>query len=131
MSDVLLSVEDLCVSLRSGTPIVEHVTLSLARGEILGLVGESGSGKTTLALALLGYARPGVEIVSGTVTVAGDTIAPRTERDARRMRGRVVAYVPQDPATALNPAFRVVRQIREVLGEQVDQRRVEDALDHV
>ena len=72
MTDALLSVEDLRVVLdSSGTPVVDGVSLTLGRGEILGIVGESGSGKTTLALALLGYARPGVRIAGGRVTVAG------------------------------------------------------------
>ena len=62
-----LSLGGLRVELTSGEPIVQDVNLSLLPGEILGLVGESGSGKTTTALALLGFARPGTRIVSGSL----------------------------------------------------------------
>jgi peptide/nickel transport system ATP-binding protein len=102
----VLSVEDLRVELRSGDAIVEDVTLSVAPGQILGLVGESGSGKTTTALALLGYARPGVRTAHGEVVVAGERVGGRDEQAARRLRGRLVSYVPQDPGNALGPALR-------------------------
>ena len=119
-----LSVEDLRVELRSGDAIVEDVTLSVGAGEILGLVGESGSGKTTTALALLGYARPGVRIAGGDVLVAGETVSRRDERTARRFRGRLVSYVPQDPGNALNPALRIGRAIQDMLDEHAADREV-------
>ena len=112
----VLEVRDLRVELwDGGAPIVEDVSIALRRGEILGLVGESGSGKTTTALALLGYARPGARLAGGEVVVDGHALAGRSERDLRRLRGRAVAYVPQNPGSALNPAFRIADQIREML----------------
>jgi peptide/nickel transport system ATP-binding protein len=120
----VLSVEDLRVELRSGEAIVEDVRLAVRPGEILGLVGESGSGKTTTALALLGYARPGVRIAHGEVVVAGKTVSGRDEVAARRLRGRLVSYVPQDPGNALNPALRIGRAVRDMLDEHAAEREV-------
>ena len=119
-----LAVEGLRVELSSGEPIVDEVALAVAPGEILGLVGESGSGKTTTALALLGYARPGVRIVGGEVSVAGETVAGSDESRARRLRGRLVSYVPQDPGNALNPALRIGRAIQDMLDEHAAHREV-------
>ena len=110
-----LAVDDLRLELLSGEPVVEGVSFELAAGEALGLVGESGSGKTTTALALLGYCRPGVRISGGTVVVAGERVTGRREAALRRLRGRLISYVPQDPASALNPSVRVGEQVAAVL----------------
>src|SRR5262245_56648932 len=103
----LLVVDQLRVETLQGTPIVENVSLELGEGEILGVVGESGSGKTTLSLALLGYARPGARIVTGSVQIRGEELLQRSEHEVRSLRGRIVSYVPQDPSTALNPSLRI------------------------
>jgi oligopeptide/dipeptide ABC transporter ATP-binding protein len=107
-------VSDLSVVLDSGRPVVEHVNLELGPRETLGLVGESGSGKTTTAYALLGYARPGMRIASGEVEIGGDRIALHNELEARRLRGRVVSHVPQDPATSINPSLRVAAALSDM-----------------
>ena len=117
-----LEVRGLGLGLTSGEPIVEDVTLEVSQGEILGLVGESGSGKTTTALALLGYARPGVRLEAGEIEVAGESLAGREESSARRLRGRLVSYVPQDPGNALNPALRIGRSIQDMLDEHAGAR---------
>ncbi len=119
-----LSVRDLRVELEGGDPIVEELTLSVAPGEILGIVGESGSGKTTTALALLGYAREGVRFAGGEIEVGGERMEQREERGARRVRGRLVSYVPQDPGNALNPALRIGTAIQHMLDEHAGQREV-------
>jgi len=108
-------VEDLCIRLSTGEPIVEDVSFAVDAGEVLGLVGESGSGKTTTALSLLGYARAGVEIIGGTIEVGGESILGRDPRALRSLRGRVVSYVPQDPGGSLNPSLRVGDAIMDVL----------------
>ena len=107
MTAPTVQVEGLRVELTNGTPIVEDVALEVRGGEVLGLVGESGSGKTTTALALLGYARPGSRIAGGTVEIGGQQLSGRGAAAVRALRGRVVSYVPQNPATSLNPALRV------------------------
>ncbi|MFD2467386.1 dipeptide ABC transporter ATP-binding protein [Amycolatopsis silviterrae] len=99
----------------AGHPIVQDIGFELGSGEVLGVVGESGSGKSTLALALLGFARTGATVTSGQVSVDGVDLLALPPADLRRARGRKVAYVPQDPATALNPALRISTQLTEGL----------------
>ncbi|MGB8861752.1 MAG: oligopeptide/dipeptide ABC transporter ATP-binding protein, partial [Ilumatobacteraceae bacterium] len=114
--EVALSVRGLRLDVaQSGHDIVDEVTLTIARGEVLGLVGESGSGKTTVGLAVLGHSRKGVAINTGTITIEGSNILELRGNDLRHARGRLVSYVPQDPGTALNPALRIGRQVMEVL----------------
>ena len=98
-----------------GHDIVDEVSLTIARGEVLGLVGESGSGKTTVGLAVLGHARKGVAIHSGSITIEGSEILQLEGNARRHARGKLVTYVPQDPGTALNPALRIGAQVLEVL----------------
>jgi peptide/nickel transport system ATP-binding protein len=114
-----------------GTPVVEDITFRVAPGQVLGLVGESGSGKSTVGVALLGLARKGLRIAGGQVRVDGLDILGLRGKELQSARGQLVAYVPQDPASGLNPALRVGRQLREAIvihpqslrdGETVDQR---------
>jgi peptide/nickel transport system ATP-binding protein len=111
----VIRVEDLCIRLSTGEPVVDDVSFAVGAGEILGLVGESGSGKTTTALSLLGYTRAGVEISGGTIEVGGESILGREPRALRSLRGRVVSYVPQDPGGSLNPSLKVGDAIMDVL----------------
>ncbi|MBM3678589.1 MAG: ABC transporter ATP-binding protein [Actinobacteria bacterium] len=131
----LVDVRDLRVELsRSGAEVVDGVSLTVERGEVLGLVGESGSGKTTVALSLLGHARPGTRFAGGRVEIDGRSILDLDTDGLRQVRGALVAYVPQDPATALNPALRVGRQLSELLdahGTGADPARIAAALDEV
>ncbi|HEX9032573.1 MAG TPA: ABC transporter ATP-binding protein [Streptosporangiaceae bacterium] len=124
----IVEVSGLRVEAPSGEPIVEDVSFSLAPGEALGLVGESGSGKTTTALALLGYTQAGARITSGSVRVAGTSEHIGDERAQRKIRGRFVSYVPQNPATALNPALRIGDAIAEMLRAHGDGRAPGDLL---
>ncbi|MFT4085257.1 MAG: ABC transporter ATP-binding protein [Nocardioides sp.] len=95
--------------------VVDQIDLVLHPGEIVGLVGESGSGKTTIGTALLGHARAGARIAGGEVLLEGRDILELSEDQVRAMRGEEVAYMPQDPASALNPSIRIGRQIVELL----------------
>ena len=132
-----LSVRDLTVvTSRSGAEVVQSVSLEIAAGEVLGIVGESGSGKTTLGLALLGYARRGLRIDRGSVELDGKDLLSLPPAELRSARGSVVAYVPQDPGTALNPSRRVGPQLRETLtihgaNRQEAADRVTEMLDEV
>src|SRR6266702_6097058 len=111
-----VAVQDLQVGIAStGTPIVSDVSFEVARGEILGLVGESGSGKTTVGLALLGHARAGLAIAGGSVLLGDHDVLALGDEQRRKLRGSVVSYVPQDPASSLNPALRISLQLREAL----------------
>ncbi|MDO8212622.1 ABC transporter ATP-binding protein [Conexibacter sp. CPCC 206217] len=113
---------DLRIELRgSGAAIVEQISFALRAGEVLGLVGESGSGKTTVGMALLGHVRRGGRIGGGSVLVDGADVAGASDAQLERLRGRVVAYVPQDPGSGLNPALRVGSQLTEVLDAHLPQ----------
>ncbi|MET3206408.1 ABC transporter ATP-binding protein [Pseudarthrobacter sp. S3] len=111
-----LEVEDLkIIGIPSMAAIVEELSLEVRPGEILGVVGESGSGKTTLGLALLNYCKEGTRLGGGKVSVAGQQLAGLNWRQVRQLRGRTVAYIPQSPASALNPALRISTQLKECL----------------
>jgi peptide/nickel transport system ATP-binding protein len=112
----VLEVEGLRVEVEgTGVDIVDEVSFSIGPGEVLGLVGESGSGKSTVALAMLGHTRRGAVIAGGEVRVEGSDILRRSPAELRALRGRTVSYVPQDPASALNPALRIRTQLEETL----------------
>jgi peptide/nickel transport system ATP-binding protein len=111
-----VAVRDLQVEIAAtGTPVISDVSFGIAPGEILGVVGESGSGKTTVGLALLGHARRGLRIAGGSVLLGDRDILALGEEQLRRLRGSLVSYVPQDPASSLNPALRIGIQLREVI----------------
>ena len=119
-----VAVRDLQVEIAAtGTPVISEVSLRIAAGEILGVVGESGSGKTTVGLSLLGHARRGLRIAGGSVLLGDRDVLTLDEEQRRRVRGSVVSYVPQDPASSLNPALRIGLQLREVLEAHGGERR--------
>lgn len=99
----------------TGNDIVDEVNLTIEKGRVLGLVGESGSGKTTVGLAVLSHARRGVEIAHGEIYCAGTEVLGLVADAKRKLRGELVSYVPQDPASSLNPALRIGVQLMEVL----------------
>ncbi|TGN63806.1 ABC transporter ATP-binding protein [Nocardioides eburneiflavus] len=111
-----LVVQDLGVRL-TGKPVdvVDDIDLVLAPGEVVGLVGESGSGKTTVGTSLLGYSRAGAFISSGKVLLEERDVLSMHWREMRQVRGEEIAYVPQDPASALNPSIRIGKQLVELL----------------
>jgi peptide/nickel transport system ATP-binding protein len=99
---------------RPDTDVVDEISFTVQPGQVLGLVGESGSGKTTVGLALLGLVKRGLKLGGGMVLVDGRDILALPEHELQKLRGRTVAYVPQDPASALNPVLKVGTQLREV-----------------
>jgi peptide/nickel transport system ATP-binding protein len=121
-------VDSLRVLVRGTTrDIVDDISFEIAPGEVLGLVGESGSGKTTVGLALLGHTRRGVQIGGGSVRLGDVDVLKLSEPELEHTRGRLISYVPQDPAAALNPALRIGTQLREILqahnyGKNGDER---------
>ncbi|MDP9260154.1 MAG: ABC transporter ATP-binding protein, partial [Actinomycetota bacterium] len=115
-AEAAVAVEGLRIVLRdTEIDIVDEVSFTIAPGEVLGLVGESGSGKTTVGLALLGHTRRGAAIGAGSIRVGDVDILTLSPAARRSVRGRVVSYVPQDPAASLNPALRIGTQLRETL----------------
>ena len=111
-----LVVEDLGVSLTARpVDVVDDIDLVLRPGEVVGLVGESGSGKTTVGTSLLGYSRAGALISAGKVLLGDRDVLKLPWKEVRQLRGEEIAYVPQDPASALNPSIRIGKQIVELL----------------
>ncbi|WP_136685590.1 ABC transporter ATP-binding protein [Falsirhodobacter xinxiangensis] len=108
--DDFIEVRDLCID-AGKTRIVNNVSFTAKKGEVVALIGESGSGKSTIALSLMGYARPGCRIASGSVRIGGREILSLPPRALRDLRGRTVAYVAQSAAAAFNPAKRIMNQI--------------------
>jgi len=103
------------VAVESEIEIVSDVSFEVPASATIGIVGESGCGKTTVAMALLGFARPGTGITAGSVLVGGRDLLSLAEADLRRTRGRVISYVPQNPARALSPGMPVGNQLEEML----------------
>ena len=95
------------------TRAVDDVTLSLDQGQTLGIVGESGSGKTTLALTLLRMLPPAARVVSGEMLFEGTDLLKKPEHEMRRIRGKRIAMILQDPMMSLNPLFTVGDQVAE------------------
>jgi peptide/nickel transport system ATP-binding protein len=111
----LLEVEDLATHFftRAGViRAVDGVSFALKRGEVMGLVGESGSGKSVTGFSLLGLIDPPGRIVSGSVRFDGQDLVALPPSQLRRLRGRKIAMVFQDPATTLNPVVTIGDQMR-------------------
>ena len=119
-NEVVLDVDDLVVEFagRLGQPAftaVDHVSLQVRRGEVLGLVGESGSGKSTIGRTAVGLQQP----TSGTVSVSGTVVSGLSDARLRPLRSRF-GFVFQDPASSLNPRMSIGDCIAEPLRVQTD-----------
>jgi oligopeptide/dipeptide ABC transporter ATP-binding protein len=111
-------VEDLHVefSTRRGTVhAVNGISFDVAPGETLGIVGESGCGKSVTSLAVLGLLPRNGRIVGGRAMFGGRDLIQESDRALRKIRGREIAMIFQDPMTSLNPVLTVGKQIREAL----------------
>jgi oligopeptide transport system ATP-binding protein len=114
----LLSVEDLRVQFwtRRGTIYaVNGISFDIGPGETLGIVGESGCGKSVTALAILGILPRAGRVVGGRATFDGRDLLHLSDRQLRRVRGKEIAMIFQDPMTSLNPVLTIGRQIAEAL----------------
>ena len=114
----LLSVQDLRVHFWTGSGTVHAVngiSFDIGPGETLGIVGESGCGKSVTALALLGLLPRAGRVRSGSAHFDGRDLLQLRQRALRRLRGREIAMIFQDPMTSLNPVLTIGRQIREPL----------------
>ena len=92
---------------------VDGVNFTLREGETIGLVGESGCGKTTTCLSVVGLLPPAARIVGGSIEFAGEELTTKRPREMRRVRGRQIAMILQDPMASLNPLFSIYWQVAE------------------
>ncbi|MGL5448618.1 MAG: ABC transporter ATP-binding protein [Rhabdaerophilum sp.] len=114
MSQPVLSVRDLQVEFvtRRGTlRALDGVSFDIAKGEILGVVGESGAGKSVTGSALIGLIDPPGRIAAGEVRLHGERIDNLDAESLRRLRGKKIGMIFQDPLTSLNPLYRVSEQL--------------------
>jgi peptide/nickel transport system ATP-binding protein len=110
---VLLEIKDLRIEGESDDiwhKIVKGVSLTLRRGEVLGLIGESGAGKSTLGIAAMGFARPGCRFTGGSIVFDGIDLMKASDEEKRKLRGSRISYVAQSAAAAFNPAHRLIDQ---------------------
>ena len=117
MAHPILQTRDLSVTYRghgAAVRAIEGLDLSVREGEVLGLVGESGSGKTTVASAVLGML-PSTASVTGAVSFAGRDMLRLSPGDGRQIRGKLLALIPQDPMTSLNPVLTIGYQLVETI----------------
>ena len=115
----LLSVEDLAVGFTQGgrsTRAVDGVSFALPRGGTLALVGESGSGKSVTAMAIARLLdSSGAEVLGGRILFAGQDLLKASETAMRRIRGKAITMVFQEPMTSLNPLHPIEKQLGEIL----------------
>jgi peptide/nickel transport system ATP-binding protein len=127
MSEPLLRVEGLRITIHGldgQAQILDHVDLAVPRGRIVGVVGESGCGKSTLVRAVLGLLPRGARIEAGGILFDGRDLLQLSDADLQReVRGKAIGFIPQDPYLALNPVFRVGKQLLEILTGHEPGRR--------
>ena len=117
MTAPLLKVDDLHIALRTESATynaVEKVSFEIGRGEAFGLVGESGCGKSITALSVMGLLRRPLSLGSGKIILDSEEIQDASAAEWRRLRGKRIAMIFQEPMTALNPLSPVGRQIAEM-----------------
>ncbi|RXT39245.1 dipeptide ABC transporter ATP-binding protein [Bradyrhizobium betae] len=125
----LLDVQDLTVEFTTRRGIVkavQHVNISVAKGETLAIVGESGSGKSVTSYAVMRILDRAGKIAEGSVMFSGIDVKAATEDQMRDLRGREVSMIFQNPRAALNPIRKVGDQIEDVLRTHVQQAMVSD-----
>ena len=136
----LLSVRNLRIEFptRRGTLVaIDDVSFDIARGEVLGMVGESGAGKSLTGAAIIGLLEPPGRIAAGEILLDGEPIHALPAERMRKIRGRRISMIFQDPLTSLNPLYTVGRQITETIlthrdiGEAAARKRAIELLAEV
>ncbi|BCM81820.1 ABC transporter ATP-binding protein [Methylobacterium indicum] len=123
MTQPVLSVRDLRVEFatrRGVLTALDGVSFEINRGEVLGVVGESGAGKSVTGSAVIGLIDPPGRIAGGEIRLAGERIDNLSPDAMRKVRGKRIGMIFQDPLTSLNPLYRVGRQIVETIRTHTD-----------
>src|SRR5580693_5538600 len=118
MTEPVLSVHNLQVEFatrRATLRAIDGVSFDIAKGEVLGVVGESGAGKSVTGLAIIGLIDPPGQITSGEIYLSGTRIDHLPPEEIRRIRGKRIGMIFQDPLTSLNPLYRIGDQIIETI----------------
>lgn len=118
MTDPVLSVRDLKVEFvtrRAVLKAIDGVSFDIGRGEVLGVVGESGAGKSVTGAAVIGLIDPPGRIAGGEIRLGGERIDNLGPEAMRRVRGKRIGMIFQDPLTSLNPLYRIGDQIVETI----------------
>jgi peptide/nickel transport system permease protein len=105
--------------------VVDGVSLALSRGEVLGLVGESGSGKSQTAFSILGLLPPDAEVSADTLEFGGQELQDLSRAGMNKLRGRHIAYIPQEPMSNLDPSFRIGEQLVEPMRQHLGLSKAE------
>jgi len=119
----LLEVEDLVVEFptrRGRLVAVDRVSFTIEAGEVLGMVGESGAGKSLTGMAIIGLLEPPGRIAGGSIRLDGQRIDDLPPDAMRRIRGRKIGAIFQDPLTSLNPLYTIGRQLEETIRTHLD-----------
>lgn len=127
----LLDIQSLVVeyhTVRANVKAVDRVSLSMEKGRTLGLVGESGCGKSTLGLSTVRLVPPPGKIVRGHITLDGIDVVNCPDEEIRRVRGKRVGYIFQDPMTSLNPVKKIGDHFVEIIHTHEPEVTEEDAL---
>ena len=119
MKNELLEIKNLAVQYTVDKEVaqaVNGISLTVKKGDTLGLVGETGAGKTTTALSIMGLVPdPPGKVVSGEICFDGEDLLKKSPKEMRKIRGEEIAMIFQDPMTSLNPVLTVGDQIKEVI----------------
>ena len=116
--NMLLDIKNLCTHFYTNSGVikaVDDVSLSLNKGEVVAVVGGSGSGKTVLALSILSLVPEPGRVVGGEILYNDTDLLKTTVNDLRKIRGRKISMIFQEPMTALNPVFTIGNQIEEAI----------------
>ncbi len=128
MTDPILQIQKLSISYKSGNielPVLQDINLEIQPNQIYGLVGESGSGKTTLGLSIMRYLSAEGRITSGSIQFGSKDLLALSKSDLRRLWGKEISLVPQDPYSSLNPSLKIGDQLSEIFQVHNNQSKPE------
>ena len=128
MSDYLVNIQNERLSFFTPAGEVKalnDVSLVLSEGEVLGIVGESGSGKSVTSHSLMGITADPGKLIGGTIEFNGHHIEKLSEKEMRKIRGKEVSMIFQDPMTSLNPVYTIGNQIEEAIFLHTDKTKTQ------